>query len=350
MAEASRQRALVTGAAGFIGSRLCEMLVQRGWQVLGVDNLNDYYDVRLKHARLERMGIAISGVEEVGERGRTLSSRYEGLEFEVADIRDRDRMEGLFRDYRPDAVMNLAAQAGVRYSIENPYSYVTNNVDGFLVLLECARHYPVKRFVYASSSSIYGSNDKVPFSETDVVDNPVSLYAATKKSNEMMARAYHNLFGIPAVGLRFFTVYGPWGRPDMAPMLFADAICGGKPIRLFNHGDMKRDFTYIDDIVEGVVKVMEDTRDLSVGNDLYNIGHGSPVDLMEFVGLMERAFGADAVKEYLPMQPGDVTVTYADTSKLEKDYGYRPSTELPHGIKDFAEWYLSDKNPLNPRC
>lgn len=321
------KRALVTGAAGFIGSALCERLAARGWEVLGVDNFNDYYDVRLKEARVTRMLTA-----------------FPEISFHRADITHRDQMETVFRNFRPDAVMNLAAQAGVRYSIENPYTYVTNNVDGFLVLLECARHWPVRRFVYASSSSVYGGNSKVPFSEDDPVDHPVSLYAATKKSNEVMARAYRSLYGIPAVGLRFFTVYGPWGRPDMAPMLFAKAITAGEPIKVFNDGDMSRDFTYIDDIVDGIVRVMEGSGNPS--HDIYNIGHGSPVGLMDFISVMERSLGREALKEFHPMQKGDVPVTFADTSRLEEDYGYRASTALEDGLARFADWYLSDQNPL----
>ena len=336
-------KALVTGAAGFIGSALCERLAEDGWEVLGIDNLNDYYPVELKEARLRRMGF------DGSEGSRKQSSKYPVLWFEKADITDRDAMQRIFAEFRPDTVMNLAAQAGVRYSIENPYTYVTNNVDGFLVMLECARHWPVKRFVYASSSSVYGGNSKVPFSETDEVDNPVSLYAATKKSNEVMARAYRNLYGVPAVGLRFFTVYGPWGRPDMAPMLFAKSIILGEGIKVFNNGDLSRDFTYIDDIVSGIVKVMGGTPSEEEGHDLYNIGHGSPVNLMEFISVMENAFGREAKKEFLPMQKGDVYTTYADTSRLENDYGYCAPTDLKEGIAKFAAWYLSDLNPLRDK-
>lgn len=330
------RKALVTGAAGFIGSALCERLARRGWEVLGIDNLNDYYPVKLKKARLQRMGLNSDGSEGI-------STKYPSLKFRKADITDRSAMEEIFTSFRPEAVMNLAAQAGVRYSIENPYTYVTNNVDGFLVLLECARHWPVKRFVYASSSSVYGDNSKIPFSEADAVDHPVSLYAATKKSNEMMARAYHSLYGIPAIGLRFFTVYGPWGRPDMAPMLFADAIMGGRKIKVFNNGDLSRDFTYIDDIVDGIVKVMEGK---TLIHDIYNIGHGSPVALMDFISTLEKALGKEAQKEFLPMQKGDVGITYADTGLLEKDYGYRPSTTLEEGIKKFGAWFNSEENVL----
>lgn len=330
-------RALVTGAAGFIGSALCERLAERGWDVLGIDNINDYYDVRLKFARLKRMGFE----DVASDSAEIKSTKYPCLSFRKADITDRETMQKLFAEFKPDAVMNLAAQAGVRYSIENPYTYVKNNVDGFLVMLECARHWPVKRFVYASSSSVYGENGKIPFSEEDNVDSPVSLYAATKKSNEVMARAYRNLYGVPAVGLRFFTVYGPWGRPDMAPMLFAKAITSGQKIKVFNHGDMSRDFTYVDDIVEGIVRVMESDKAIDTDNDILNIGHGSPVKLMDFISLLEEALGVEAEKEFLPMQKGDVPTTYADTTRLRTLYGYEPTTSFEDGIRAFAQWYKS---------
>lgn len=344
MAEGSvKGKVLVTGAAGFIGSALCEALALNGWNVLGIDNLNSYYDIRLKRGRLYRMGF--SQDMDASMQRPVESSLFPNMKFEKADITDRKEMERIFSEFRPDSVVNLAAQAGVRYSIENPYTYVSNNVDGFLVLLECARNFPVKRFVYASSSSVYGKNSKVPFSEDDRVDNPVSLYAATKKSNEMMARAYHNLYGIPAIGLRFFTVYGPWGRPDMAPMLFASAIMEDKPVKVFNSGNLSRDFTYIDDIVEGMVKVIEGDK-FHPSRDIYNIGHGSPVNLMDFISTLENSLGKKAKKEFLPMQNGDVFTTYADTSRLHADYGYAPSTSLEEGIKKFADWYNSNENPL----
>lgn len=338
------KKALVTGAAGFIGSALCERLAAQGWEVLGIDNLNSYYDVRLKEARLARMGFAPAAWSE--SNTPVASSLYPSLRFMKTDITDRETMQRLFAEFRPQAVMNLAAQAGVRYSIENPYTYITNNIDGFIVLLECARHWPVKRFVYASSSSVYGGNTKVPFSESDNVDNPVSLYAATKKSNELMATAYHNLYGIPCIGLRFFTVYGPWGRPDMAPMLFAKAITAGEKIKVFNNGDMSRDFTYIDDIVHGISRVMDIANGKEIKSEIYNIGHGSPVRLMDFISTMEACMGAVAQKEFLPMQKGDVYTTFADTTKLENDYGYRATTELKDGIREFAAWFKSEKNPL----
>lgn len=341
MITGDSERILVTGAAGFIGSSLCRELARKGAVVLGVDNINDYYSPVLKYARLENLGF--SGVQD----GRlTESTLYANLSFVRADITELGRMKALFDVFKPDRVVNLAAQAGVRYSIENPFSYTSSNVEGFLVMLECVRHYPVKRFVYASSSSVYGRNNKVPFSETDAVDSPVSLYAATKKSNELMARAYRSLYGVPAVGLRFFTVYGPWGRPDMAPMIFADAISSGKALKVFNNGEMSRDFTYIDDIVKGMVKVVAGDGEIDDSNDILNIGHGSPVALMDFISLLEEAFGKKAPKEFLPMQKGDVYSTFADTSRLQSLYGYCPETSLEEGIGRFAEWYDSKDNPL----
>lgn len=335
------KKILVTGGAGFIGSRLSEVMAERGWIVTAVDNLNDYYDPALKIARLKRMGIIFEG-----QKKEVKSSTFPNLSFLKLDITDREALQSLFEIKDFDVVMNLAAQAGVRYSIENPYSYIENNIVGFLNLLECARNFPLQRFVYASSSSVYGGNEKSPFSEEDNVDNPVSLYAATKKSNEVMARAYHNLYGVPAVGLRFFTVYGPWGRPDMAPMLFATAISAGKPIKVFNNGEMKRDFTYIDDIVEGIRRVLEAEGPTGISNDLYNIGRGEPVDLMEFISILEDEMGREAQKNFLPMQKGDVKITFADTSRLKEDFGYSPQTSLKTGIGEFARWFLSPRNPL----
>lgn len=323
--KTDRKRILLTGAAGFIGAALWEALLSRGYDVLGIDNLNDYYDVRLKEARIAR----------IAEKN-----------FEKADITDAAAMERIFSKFEPQIVINLAAQAGVRYSLENPFSYVKNNVEGFLVLLECMRRRPVEKFLYASSSSVYGNDAESPFKETAMVDSPASLYAATKKSNELMARAYSRLFGIPAVGLRFFTVYGPWGRPDMAPMLFARAISKGESIRVFNHGEMSRDFTYIDDIVDGVVKVVESDLPIDKDKDILNIGHGSPVSLPEFIALLEKAMGSEAKKEYVEMQPGDVTTTFADTKRMARLYGYRAATPLEEGIMRFAEWYNSELNPL----
>ena len=317
-------KVLVTGAAGFIGFHLVQRLLGRGDEVVGLDNLNAYYPVVLKEARLAQVD----------------SDRFR---FVRMDLADREALPALFAAERFDAVVNLAAQAGVRYSVENPWAYVDSNVVGFLNILECCRHYPVRHLVYASSSSVYGGNEKTPFSEEDRVDNPVSLYAATKKADELMAGCYSHLYGLKATGLRFFTVYGPWGRPDMSPMLFASAILAGEPIRVFNHGDMLRDFTYIDDIVEGVVRVLDRVPEK---HEVFNIGCSSPVKLMDFISEMERALGRKAEKVMLPMQPGDVYQTYADTGKLERELGYKPSVKLREGIGRFVDWYLSDLNPL----
>ncbi len=317
-------KVLVTGAAGFIGFHLVQRLLGRGDEVVGLDNLNAYYPVVLKEARLAQID----------------SERFR---FVRMDLADREVLPALFAAERFDAVVNLAAQAGVRYSVENPWAYVDSNVVGFLNILECCRHYPVRHLVYASSSSVYGGNEKTPFSEEDRVDNPVSLYAATKKADELMAGCYCHLYGLKATGLRFFTVYGPWGRPDMSPMLFASAILAGKPIKVFNHGDMLRDFTYIDDIVEGVVRVLDRVPEK---HEVFNIGCSSPVKLMDFISEMERALGREADKVMLPMQPGDVYQTYADTGKLERELGYKPSVKLREGIGRFVDWYLSDLNPL----
>lgn len=330
---------LVTGAAGFIGFHTVCRLAGRGDEVVGLDNINDYYAVELKQARLAESGIDAAALKE-----HTLvqSSLYPNYRFVRADLGDKAFIDSLFETERFDAVINLAAQAGVRYSIENPYAYVQSNIVGFLNILEACRHFPVRHLVYASSSSIYGLNEKVPYSETDMTDRPVSLYAATKKSNELMAHSYSKLYGIPATGLRFFTVYGPWGRPDMSPSLFLGAILEGRPIRVFNRGNMYRDFTYINDIVTGLCAVTDsapapDTNGVRAA--VYNIGNGEPVALMDFIGAIERAAGREAVKEYMEMQPGDVYRTFADTAALERDFGYKPSTPLQEGIDRFCEWY-----------
>ncbi len=309
---------LVTGAAGFIGAAVSNALAKRGELVLGIDNLNDYYSPALKKARLD----LLKNVENF---------RFQQLDLTHTEIRS------LFAAEKFDAVVHLGAQAGVRYSLENPQVYIDSNITGTLNILEACRHYPVRHLVYASSSSVYGDNAKIPFSVEDRTDNPVSLYAATKKSNELMAHTYSNLFGIPTTGLRFFTVYGPWGRPDMAPMLFAKSILEGKPIRVFNHGNMRRDFTYIDDIAEGIALILYREQN---GSELFNIGRGEPVDLMRFIEILENELGKKAIKEFLPMQQGDVPATWADTTALEKAIGYRPKTSLEEGIKYFAKWYL----------
>lgn len=317
---------LVTGAAGFIGFHLAKRLLERGDEIVGIDNMNDYYTPKLKDARLAQI------------------VNHPSFKFIKGDIADRELMPRLFEDEKFDKVVNLAAQAGVRYSIENPFAYVDSNLVGFANILECCRHNGTKHLVYASSSSVYGGNKKVPFSEEDKVDNPVSLYAATKKANELMASCYTKLYGFPATGLRFFTVYGPWGRPDMAPILFATAIRDGKPIKVFNNGDMMRDFTYVDDIVEGIIRVLD-----SKGNEapkegetlhaVYNIGCSNPVKLMDFIDTIEEAMGKKAEKIMMPMQPGDVYQTYADTTRLEQDMGYKPHVSLKEGIGEFIGWF-----------
>lgn len=315
-------RVIVTGAAGFVGFFVSRALLGRGDEVVGVDNLVPYYDVTLKEARLEQL--------------RQLARfRFEGL-----DLVDPMATEQLFASAKADAIVHLAAQPGVRYSLQNPHAYIDANVTGFLNVLEGCRHHPVRHLVYASSSSVYGGNTKVPFSVNDNVDHPVSLYAATKKANELMAHTYSHLFGIPVTGLRFFTVYGPWGRPDMAPMLFTKAILEGRPIQVFNHGDMKRDFTYVEDIAEGVVRVLARPPDgPGARAKVYNIGNSAPVDLMEFIGTLERLLGTTAQKEMLPMQPGDVPATYADVTPLEQEFGFRPRTRLEDGLEQLVRWY-----------
>lgn len=336
---------LVTGAAGFIGSRLMFQLASRGDEVVGIDSINDYYDVRLKYGRLSECGFK----EPYKEGESKESTLLGGCRFIKMSIDDKPSVDKLFKEEAFDKVVNLAAQAGVRYSITNPYAYLQSNLVGFLNILEACRHNGVRHLVYASSSSVYGLNTKVPYSEADKTDAPVSLYAATKKSNELMAHAYCNLYGISMTGLRFFTVYGPWGRPDMAPMLFAKAISTGETIKVFNGGDMIRDFTYIDDIVEGTIGAI-DHEPAPDANGLrcrvYNIGCTNPVKLMDFISEIEGAFGVEAKKEFLPMQPGDVYQTNADTSLLEKEIGYKPHTTLHDGIGRFVEWYNSEKNPI----
>lgn len=327
---------LVTGTAGFIGFHLAERLLDRGDEVVGLDCINDYYDVELKYSRLAHSGIPRADIV----RGMAVrSTRYPAYRFVQMGLEEREALQQLFAAEHFDAVVNLAAQAGVRYSLENPYAYIDSNIVGFVNLLECVRHNPVRHFVYASSSSVYGGNTKTPFSEEDRTDNPVSLYAATKKADELMAAVYSRLYGIAATGLRFFTVYGPWGRPDMAPMLFTRAILAGEPIKVFNNGNLSRDFTYIDDIVEGIVRVIDTPPHGEVPADIYNIGHGSPVQLTDFISTLESALGRCTEHIMMPMQKGDVHTTYADTSALERTFGYRPAVPLAEGIAHFAEWY-----------
>lgn len=341
---------LVTGAAGFIGSKLMYMLSRRGDVVVGIDNINDYYDPRLKYGRLRECGIDAENDDM--EWGRMAESTLlPNCRFCRMAIDDKESLDALFEEEKFDKVVNLAAQAGVRYSITNPYAYLQSNLVGFLNVLEACRNYGVRHLVYASSSSVYGMNEKVPYSEDDKVVSPVSLYAASKKSNELMAHAYSKLYGFATTGLRYFTVYGPWGRPDMSPMLFATAITQGKPIKVFNQGDMIRDFTYIDDIVEGTMHVIDHEPmapdcEHGVPYKVYNIGCSNPVKLMDFISEIENACGREAEKIFLPMQPGDVYQTNADTSKLEKECGYKPHWSLHDGIGEFMKWFKSDKNPL----
>ena len=331
----------ITGASGFIGSNLAKRILttEPDTKVIGLDNMNDYYDVRIKEARLAEL------------------QKFENYTFIKGNLADKALINSIFEQYHPDIVVNLGAQAGVRYSITNPDAYIESNMIGFYNILEACRHYPVEHLVYASSSSVYGSNKKVPYSTDDKVDNPVSLYAATKKSNELMAHAYSKLYNIPSTGLRFFTVYGPAGRPDMAYFGFTNKLVNGETIKIFNYGNCKRDFTYVDDIVEGVVRVMAKAPEKKNGEDglpippyaVYNIGNQNPENLLDFVQILSEElvrakvlpedYVFEAHKELVPMQPGDVPVTYADTSALERDFGYKPSTSLRTGLRNFAEWY-----------
>lgn len=324
---------LVTGAAGFIGMYLSKRLLNEGCKVIGVDNLNDYYDVNLKKSRLE------------------ILEGYDGFTFIKEDISNKEAVENIFKEYKPQIVVNLAAQAGVRYSIENPNVYIQSNIIGFYNILEACRHYPVEHLIYASSSSVYGANKKVPFEESDFVDTPVSLYASTKKSNELMAYTYSHLYKIPATGLRFFTVYGPMGRPDMAYFGFTDKYFKGEPIKIFNNGDFEndlyRDFTYIDDIVEGIVRLLNNPpNDEEVQHKVYNIGNNNPEKLMEFIGALEKALSNALGKEvefekvFEPMKPGDVPATYASTDLLHEAVGFKPETPIEEGLQKFADWYV----------
>jgi len=326
---------MVTGTAGFIGNQLALKLLERGDEVIGIDNLNDYYDVNLKLARLDRI------------------KSYPNYTDIKADIADRDTIENIFAKYQPQRVVNLAAQAGVRYSIENPHAYIESNMLGFLNILEGCRHNKIEHLVYASSSSVYGANESMPFSVHDNVDHPVSLYAASKKSNELMAHTYSHLYNIPTTGLRFFTVYGPWGRPDMSPILFAKAITQGEKLKVFNYGKHRRDFTYIDDIVEGVIRTLDhaaqpnndwngenpDSATSKAPFRVYNIGNQTPVELLDYIETIEKHLGKTAEKELLPLQPGDVVDTYADVADLVADVGYKPNTSIDEGIKKFIAWY-----------
>ena len=332
---------LVTGTAGFIGFHLAKRLLSAGDELVGLDNINDYYDVRLKYTRLKETGIEQDNVEY----GKLVQSTvFRNYRFIKLNLEDRPALEKLFADERFDCVCNLAAQAGVRYSIENPHTYIDSNIVGFMNILECCRHNHIKHLVYASSSSVYGNSDKVPFSENDRVDYPISLYGASKKANELMAHTYSHLYHLPTTGLRFFTVYGPYGRPDMALFLFAKAITEGKPVKVFNHGDLSRDFTYIDDIIEGIVRVMKhipDENNKYPYYQIFNIGHSQPVPLMDFIRTLENAIGKKAILEMYPMQQGDVKITYADTTCLEQAVDYKPATGIEDGVRNFVEWFLS---------
>jgi UDP-glucuronate 4-epimerase len=350
MNQSSNKSIFVTGAAGFIGHSLVKALLKAGYTVVGIDNINDYYDINLKYARLKDLGIER---KKASLYNNPVNSENDtGFCFVRLDLEDAANLAALFAKYNFMSICHLGAQAGVRYSIKNPAAYVSSNVVGFTNILEECRKHKVEHLVYASSSSVYGLNARMPFSTHDAVDHPVSFYAATKRANELMAHVYSHLYKLPTTGLRFFTVYGPWGRPDMSPMLFADAIMHGQPLKVFNHGDMGRDFTYIDDIIEGVMRVLvkpphssdATTTDLdpSFSNcpfKIYNIGSSSPVRLGDYIAALEKALGKPAIKEYLPMQPGDVKNTYCDISDLERDFGYRPQTTLEQGLKAFAEWY-----------
>lgn len=326
---------LVTGTAGFIGFHLAKKLLERGDEVVGLDNINDYYDVNLKYGRLKELGINPTKIEETQPVASTIFPKHTFIKLDLAD---KDQMEALFKKEQFDAVCNLAAQAGVRYSLENPHAYIESNIQGFMNILEGCRENGIQNLSYASSSSVYGLNKDQPFKTTDQVDRPISIYAATKKSNELMAHTYSHLFGISTTGLRFFTVYGPWGRPDMAPMLFADAILHDRAIKVFNQGDMSRDFTYIDDIVDGCIKVIDNPNKKDL-YQIYNIGNNAPVQLMDFIKALENALEKEAKKEYLPMQPGDVKSTYADVSDLMNDFDYKPDTSIQEGVDKFAQWY-----------
>ncbi|KAA6334515.1 UDP-N-acetylglucosamine 4-epimerase [termite gut metagenome] len=341
---------LVTGTAGFIGSFVSKRLLERGDKVIGLDNINDYYDVNLKYARLFTLGI---NKINIAWYKLLQSSQYENFSFIRMNIEDKQAMQMLFTNENFDKVCHLAAQAGVRYSIQNPYMYIESNIDGFLNVLEGCRHNEIKHLIYASSSSVYGLNAKVPFSEKDDIAHPISLYAATKKSNELMAHTYSYLYKIPSTGLRFFTVYGPWGRPDMSPFLFTDAILHNRAIKIFNNGNMWRDFTYIDDIVEGIVRIIDhipepnknwdanhpDPSSSSAPYRIYNIGNSNPIKLIDFICAIETAIGRKAKKEYLPMQQEDVYQTNADTSSLQKDIDFKPNKQIQEGIKETIDWY-----------
>ncbi|QCD52074.1 NAD-dependent epimerase [Campylobacter sp. RM16192] len=346
---------LVTGTAGFIGFHLSLALAKRGDEVVGFDNINDYYDVNLKYARLEVAGFK---KENIVENEVVVSNKYANLRFIKADLENLEVLQRLFNEFKFDCIVNLAAQAGVRYSLINPHAYVSSNIAGFVNLLECARKFELKNFVYASSSSVYGLNEKMPFNTHDSVNHPISLYAASKKSNELMAHTYSHLFNLPTIGLRFFTVYGPWGRPDMALFLFVKAALEGEAINVFNYGKMKRDFTYVDDIVKGIIKCIDnppkpndnwsglepDPAASKAPYKIYNIGNNNPVELMDYIKAIEIKLGREIKKNFMPMQAGDVPATYADVSGLIEDFDYKPDTSVNDGVAKFVEWYCEHYN------
>ena len=328
---------LITGVAGFIGYHLAEKLIVKNIKVVGIDNINDYYTVQLKYDRLKELGINQEFASNFGQK--VLSSKHEEkMIFYRMNLEDKESLAQLFKEYSFDAVVNMAAQAGVRYSIENPDAYGQSNLVGFLNILECCRNYNVKKLLYASSSSIYGNSSDVPFSTNQNVDHPISLYAATKKANELMAHAYSHLYDFQTIGLRFFTVYGPWGRPDMAMFLFTDAILNHQPLKVFNHGDLSRDFTYIDDIIQGIDKILED-KNIKEKYQLYNIGNSKPVQLMDFIKEVELSTGEKAILEMYPMQAGDVNQTWADVQELKDKFGYNPNYPVDKGVYNFVQWY-----------
>ncbi len=345
---------LITGTAGFIGFSLAQAMLKRGNEIVGIDSINDYYDVNLKYSRLQEMGIHSKDIQE---KHITQSTKYKNYRFMQVNLEDKETLNRLFREEKFNTVCHLAAQAGVRYSLTNPYAYIESNIVGFMNILESCRHFNIQHLTYASSSSVYGLNQEMPFDVHKSVDHPISLYAATKKSNEMMAHTYAHLFALPATGLRFFTVYGPWGRPDMALFLFTQAILENKPIDVYNHGNMVRDFTYIDDIVQGIMLVIDnppkanmqwdakkaDSATSSAPYRIYNIGNSSPVKLMDFIAAIEEHLGKKAQKNFLPMQEGDVQATYACTKDLEA-LGYKPTTSVQIGVKNFISWYRTYYN------
>lgn len=337
MNKTTSNKILVTGALGFIGYHLTERMIKEGYDVFGLDNINDYYDVRLKYAKLPILGI---DNENPWPNIVFQSSKHSNFRFAKIDLKDRYQIEELLRKEKFDIIVNLAAQAGVQYSIHNPHTYIENNITSFINLLDAAKNNKVKHFIYASSSSVYGNREDVPFKETDNVDHPISLYAASKKANELLAHTYSHLYNLKTTGLRFFTVYGPWGRPDMAPYIFVKRISEGTPITVFNNGDMERDFTYVDDIVEGVFKVIHGNSTTD-NYKIYNIGNSNPVNLNDFIQTIEKVVGKKALIEYKTMRSGDVVRTYSDISNLQNDFCYKPKTEIKKGLINFNKWYLN---------